>query len=504
MQQKEKRRQSKQTRYNQFGPYIDESVEAETSEDEDEPGPVRISVSTAEAECLTKILEILPDVDHDYVLERIRTQYESWSFGGEQIEVLPDISTIVAELLEMDDYPRAKKLKELGQDSFENETGKTIKWNKDHRNHQDYQKDAIILLASQFDYIPTHFIYKTILEKRTIWNAYLHLEHLDTTYFQRIVKPYTRSRRPRIHLEKKYQRFLPYHDSEYYPSLVTELQAARQHVARDVLRRSHDQAKLDAEKENLEEQKAQGLIIECQCCFDDEIPMNRSVSCMASFGGHSFCFECIERLANSQIGLMQHKMLCMDGSGCQEKLDTDGIGRAVPIKSFNRLLFNEQQNEIAAANIEGLEQCPFCDFKAICEPIEEDPIFSCQNPDCFRVTCRKCHETSHMPRSCDDVKKDRGLSARHKIEEARSEAMMRPCPQCKKKLIKEMGCNKMVCIKRTCREFMLTYHRDALAEQSSAMYANSTCRNFGMDTTILTRETADVHSTILLESTDTT
>ncbi|KAK5939396.1 hypothetical protein PMZ80_008700 [Knufia obscura] len=443
--QKEQRKRAKRIRYNEFGSYVDETIEVETSDEEDEASPMTTPGNDTEATCLAQILEVLPDVAHEFVLEKIRAQHESWRFGGEEIEVLPDTSAVIAELLEMEAYPKEKKQQETERDPFEDDTDKTIKWNRIHQNHGNYHKDAIILLASQYDYVPTHYISKIVKEKRTIWEAYLHIEEVDTTYFQRSYKPYARSRRPRVQVEKKYQRSDPYHDPEYYPSLVSELQAVRQHLAREFLRKSADQAKIDAEKANLEEQKKHGLIVECQCCFDEEVPMNRAVSCVAATGEHSFCYNCVESLANSQIGLAKHEMKCMDGSGCQEKLDMDGVGKAVPIKTFDRLLFNEQQNEIAAANIEGLEQCPFCDFKAICEPIEEDPVFSCQNPDCFRVTCRKCHENSHLPKTCEEIKKDRGLDARHKIEEARSEAMMRPCPQCKKMLIKSEGCNKVRC-----------------------------------------------------------
>lgn len=441
MQLKEERRRAKQMRYNEFGPYIDESIEVNISDDEATLG--KTPISSKEGECLAQILEVLPGVEHEFVLERIRAQHEPWNFSGEEIEVLPDVGAIVAELLEMENYPKAQKQQDEERDAFQDETGKTIKWDKDYRNYRDYQKDAIILLASQFDHVPTHYISKIISEKRTIWDAYIHINEVDTAYFLRKDQPYHRSRHPRIQLEKKYQRSMPYLDPQYYPSLVTELQAVRQHVARELLRWSWDQAKIGAESANPEEQKANGLILQCQCCFDDEVPMNRAVSCMASSGEHSFCFTCIESLANNQIGLMKHEMLCMDGSGCQEKLDMDGIGRAVPIKTLDRLLFNEQQAEIAAANIEGLEQCPFCDFKAICDPVEEDPVFSCRNPDCSKVTCRRCHEASHLPKTCEEVKKDRGLDARHRIEEARSEAMMRACPQCNKKIVKELGCNKL-------------------------------------------------------------
>ena len=142
---------------------------------------------------------------------------------------------------------------------------------------------------------------------------------------------------------------------------------------------------------------------------------------------------------------MKHEMRCMDGSGCTAILSIEGVGRAVPTKVVDKLAFYQQQAEISAAGIEGLEQCPHCEYKAICDPIEEDSVFVCQNSDCGKNTCRKCKEQSHLPKSCDEAKKDKGLSARHVIEEARSQAMMRKCPKCKAKIIKELGCNKMVC-----------------------------------------------------------
>lgn len=173
--------------------------------------------------------------------------------------------------------------------------------------------------------------------------------------------------------------------------------------------------------------------------------MNRAVPCEGDVV-HFFCNGCIERQAQSQVGAMKYEMLCMDTGGCKANLSGEGVAKAISIQLFDKLALNQQQAEITAAGIEGLEECPFCDFKAIHDQsIEANSLFGCQNPDCGKISCRKCGEESHLPRSCEEVKNDKGLSARHQVEEARSEAMMRTCPKCKVKIIKEYGCNKLVC-----------------------------------------------------------
>ena len=49
----------------------------------------------------------------------------------------------------------------------------------------------------------------------------------------------------------------------------------------------------------------------------------------------------------------------------------------------------KQVAEINSAGIEGLESCPFCDFKAIVDDADEE-IFWCGNEKCGAATCRKC------------------------------------------------------------------------------------------------------------------
>ena len=143
-------------------------------------------------------------------------------------------------------------------------------------------------------------------------------------------------------------------------------------------------------------------------------------------------------------------MKCQHGDGCKADLEVEGIAKAVPLKTFDRLAFNQQQAEITAADLDGLEECLHCDFKAILDPVETSPVFNCHNPDCGRATCRTCKEDAHTPLSCEEMKNDRGLSARHLVEEARTQSILRPCPRCKVSIIKEHGCNKMTCTKCMC------------------------------------------------------
>ncbi|KAJ3086766.1 hypothetical protein HK102_012530 [Quaeritorhiza haematococci] len=51
------------------------------------------------------------------------------------------------------------------------------------------------------------------------------------------------------------------------------------------------------------------------------------------------------------------------------------------------------------------------------------------------------------------------LSAKHRIEEAMTEALLRECPKCKKKFFKTEGCNKMLC---SCGQLMCYVCRKAI------------------------------------------
>jgi hypothetical protein len=400
-----------------------------------------------ERQCLREVQEVFPQIQTKFVLDKYLSRVASNE--ALQNDVAQLATEIISEIAELDTYPReeaserAEEILVLPEDG----TGVTIVYDKSIAKDEPYRKEALRMLAAEFTHIPTIAINRVLEVKQSLFDTFSHFRQCEATYFElpRDQKPYTRSRQPRIMLEKKYQRGLDEPtNSRLYQTLVNELQAAKQHGARELYRLKKDRDAEAEEAANLLQHKLEGSLIECQVCFDEEIPMNRAVMCEGDVG-HFFCFSCVARLAESQIGAMKHEMMCMDGSGCKAVLSLDGVGRAVPTKVVDKLAFYQQQAEISAAGIEGLEQCPYCEYKAICDPVEEDCIFMCQNPDCGKNTCRKCNEASHLPKSCEEAKKDKGLSARHLVEEARSEAMMRKCPKCKAKIIKEHGCNKMMC-----------------------------------------------------------
>lgn len=436
-------------------PDNDNAHEYSSSDDSDaadEQGTQSTRKTEIESECLKNIVEVLPDIKRDFVLKIIRKCTRSFKFdANEEIEVRPSSAEIMAEILDLPEYPKQETPGDAPRDEMDG-TGVTIQWQKGDIECKTYQRDAVCLLAGQFDHIPTHFIHKTVHDKRSLFDSYLYLNDLEANYLtmQAGERPYRRCHDARKVLEKKYSpKGRGSRSPDQWDNLVNEIQAAKQRIKRDQIKAAKRMEAEQMEAVNLAQHKARGDIVECQCCFDDEIPLNRAISCEAT-QIHWFCFGCVVRLAENQVGLMKYLMKCMDGSGCEANLSPSGVQQAIPPKLGDKLAFYKQQFEISEACIDGLEQCPFCDFKAICDPVEEDPTFRCQNPECRRVSCRKCHEISHSSKSCEDAKKDKGLSARHRIEEARSEAMLRPCPQCKVKIIKELGCNKMRCSKCGC------------------------------------------------------
>ena len=405
-----------------------------------------------EQDCLEEVIQIFPQIQLEYVRGLYREACAVLQSSSQEREAANSQPSgiIVAQIAELKTYPREKQMRPEPPPTTPDSTGVTIQWDKRAMNEfrgygaASYQKLAVILLAKEFTHVPTHHIYHLLGRRQTLFDTFNELSRTERNYFMGADRPYKRTRHPRTVLEKKYQRGeLETRDGHLYVNLVNELQAARQNQAREIDRIQKQKEHDEKEADNLAMSIAQGSMVECRCCFDD-VAMNRAVTCEGDVV-HFFCNSCVERQAQSQVGAMRYEMSCMDTSGCNAELSTEGISKAIPIQLYDRLSFNQQQADIVAAAIDDLEECPFCDFKAICDPVEINSTFDCQNPGCARLSCRNCKEESHLPRSCGEVKAGKGLDARHAVEEARSEATIRTCPKCKVKIIKDYGCNKMFC-----------------------------------------------------------
>jgi TRIAD3 protein (E3 ubiquitin-protein ligase RNF216) len=406
-----------------------------------------------EKRCLDNVVEVFPDIERVFIQKRIRDEPpkpEDAEKDDEDLILLgpPSLAEkIISEVLEMQAYPkeRSSNAAASGKGSAIDDTGITITWNRALPKDDMYTKDGTILIAKHFPHVPSHFVGAMIKEKNSIFDTFLAIHELEDKYYTVQAKPYARRKQPRSDLERKYlleasDRRIP----AEYANRVNELQAAKQHVTREAIKEAAKKAKEEAEALNLAEHIKSGAIMECQCCYDAQVPLNRIVPCTADVP-HNFCFTCVEGLADTQVGMLQHEMLCMDDSGCDAKLSHEDIGRAIPITTFDRLELNQQQAEIMAANIEGLEQCSWCEYKAICGDIKEEPVFFCQNPECSRATCRRCKKDHHAPKTCEEASVDKVLSARHLVEEARSDAIIRICRKCSARILKDFGCNKMYC-----------------------------------------------------------
>jgi TRIAD3 protein (E3 ubiquitin-protein ligase RNF216) len=126
----------------------------------------------------------------------------------------------------------------------------------------------------------------------------------------------------------------------------------------------------------------------------------------------------------------------MDQSGCKELFPESELARMLPKSLMNLYHRLKQRKEIEAAGLEGLEECPFCEYKVVIENAEEklfreatSPNFSagfdvyftgCEGEDCKVVSCRACKKVDHLPKSCKEAEDDKHLDVRHAIEEAMS------------------------------------------------------------------------------------
>lgn len=137
--------------------------------------------------------------------------------------------------------------------------------------------------------------------------------------------------------------------------------------------------------------------IECGCCFSKfvfvspqsictlicclDTTQDKMVQCPEA---HLFCRSCCRSYAANQLGQHDHRLRCMDQSGCKELFPESELVRFLPetlLALYHRL---KQQKEIAAAGLEGLEECPFCEYKVVIENPDEK-LFREPLPFCFML-----------------------------------------------------------------------------------------------------------------------
>ena len=146
----------------------------------------------------------------------------------------------------------------------------------------------------------------------------------------------------------------------------------------------------------------EGASFECGCCFSSapfvrshcqEHPRRKLIPLQDNMtqcpGGHSFCTECMVAYTSNLLGEHNTKIACMDQSGCKLLFSDSELKRFLTPKLLALYERLKQAKEIEMAGLDGLEECPHCDFKAVIDGPSEG-LFRCQNEECRVVTCRKC------------------------------------------------------------------------------------------------------------------
>ncbi|KAI1462140.1 hypothetical protein F4805DRAFT_195364 [Annulohypoxylon moriforme] len=248
---------------------------------------------------------------------------------------------------------------------------------------------------------------------------------------------------------------------EYTPSqqlAIAELRAARELAD---FKQGKAESELE-EKNNFDHAKSAGQTEDCGCCFE-ECAINRMIHCDGE-KPHRFCRDCMRSQVETNIGLSKHQLTCMSMDGCSAGFEDSQKKLFLDKKTLMALDRLEMEASLRMAGIENLETCPFCPYAAEYPPPEENKEFRCENPDCEKISCRLCRKESHIPRTCEENAIDHGLSARHVLEEAMSEALIRKCNKCKHPYVKLEGCNKVMCTRcRTlqcyvCRQTIVSYN----------------------------------------------
>jgi TRIAD3 protein (E3 ubiquitin-protein ligase RNF216) len=389
--------------------------------------------------CLQRVLSIFPDISHEYVFKL----YNDFETEGDY-EVLPGqarLDNIIEQLVSNPSYPKQEKgkkpLKRKREESDDDDSIK--KWEQLNRVPvPNFLKGSMqAMLKAEFGDIPVQYINDTLAKEKHLYQAFLALakaqESSDGTN-----RPY---RKGRPSTKRGLANANTIATNCGWPDLLEELNAARLRLQTLQAEKATETAKKQAEQDNLNRAIAAGETAECSACFDD-LPMNRQIHCNGVVA-HFICFDCVLNYIKSEIGQSRCRVLCT--AGCGAGFATNQLNLLEDKEMLVKLGQLQQEKDIRDAGLDDLEECPFCDYKAILPPIEEDFEFRCANPECEKISCRRCKSISHIPITCEQHAKDNKINSRHKVEEAMTAALVRSCNKCTKHFIKESGCNKMSC-----------------------------------------------------------
>ena len=397
----------------------------------------------------TQVIEVFPDVSHDH-LELLWTErvppagsLERPLFKQDQIA-----QTVILQLIEKTDYPREKpkliapkRKRSSVIDSSEDELADWRVKRVKLRFDIDYIREMTITLLNEFLLVPSDHVKRVCRAQIFLYESLLTLAQGDKNEnkhenYQALKQ--TRKTRVSPHVPPK----------EVAEVLRAEFAAARKLISkREAHRKKMQEAKDAAIAEQVLAEEI-GAMCECQCCFTDT-PISRAVHCNGN-GTHFFCTDCALNYAKAQTEKGQYQLDCFATTECKANFSHSDKLRFLDAEMLKLLDKLEQNDIMRIAEIEGLAKCPFCDYAEIYPNILENKVFRCKASACMKASCRLCNFDSHIPKTCAEAKAENGISERHILEEAMTEALVRKCPKCQTPVLKDDGCNKMICTKCRC------------------------------------------------------
>ncbi|KAF8954518.1 hypothetical protein BDZ97DRAFT_1864738 [Flammula alnicola] len=424
---------------------------------------------------MAQILEVIPDVEPEYLLGLVQTHLPT--FAGQTAE------HVLGLLFEDGGYPRvAKKRKAVvvasdGEGAEAGDKGKGKEKDVDQARPNKkakvdyasvervfeggaaYHERALIYLQTDFPFIPKPYLRRSLTRFRNFYapthlalaaeeQSYEDDPGRHRMYMRKSIhyNPAREHRRLQVLIDEAFMEERAWLEEQLNLRRPEAGSAAAdggavQDEAGDAGKGKGKETAVDlpGEDEPLED----GTGIECQCCFS-EYAFVKMVQCPEA---HLFCSGCVSQYASTKLGEHDIEINCMHSSGCAQPFPASELRRVLSTKLMDLYERVKQQKEIEQADLEGLEECPFCEWKCVLEVSkEEEKLFRCGNEDggCGEVSCRLCKQKVGVRVLCE-FEEDKHLDGRHAIEEAMTRALMRNCPKCQKAFIKEQGCNKMTC-----------------------------------------------------------
>ncbi len=153
---------------------------------------------------------------------------------------------------------------------------------------------------------------------------------------------------------------------------------------------------------------------------------------------HLFCKGCVTSYISTKVGEQNADLHCMDISGCKMTFPESELRRILPAKLYDLYEQIRQRRDIELAELEGLEECPFCDYKVVVDvDFETDKVLRCQNEGCLKVSCRKCKKEVEVTWKACHRRGNEYVLFRVCLMclahlNTLAQALMRNCPKCQK------------------------------------------------------------------------